>query len=143
MLALASARVHPLNDEQYEILFTAWAKQHSKEYASNEFLHRFLTWKSNMDHIRVHNADSRHTHKLAMNAFGDLTKEEFLSRYTGYTPLDNTLLRQNNMVDFSDVSIPDSVDWVNQSKVVGVKDQGQCFMLGLQRCGLYGVCLCH
>jgi len=61
-----------------------------------------------------------------MNAFGDLTKEEFLSQYTGFTPSDNTLLRQSNSVDFSDIAVPDSVDWVAANKVVGVKDQGQC-----------------
>jgi len=126
MLAVAAARVHPLTDEQYELLFTSWMKQHDKHYESSEFLHRFLTWKSNMDMIRTHNADKSHTYKLAMNTFGDMTTEEFLAVYTGYTPLDNNFLRSNNMLNFSDVDIPDSVDWVAKGNVIPVKDQGQC-----------------
>jgi C1A family cysteine protease len=126
MVALAAASLPPLKDEQYEMLFTSWARQHGKSYESHEFLHRFMVWKRNLDHVRTHNAKNEKSYTLAMNVYGDLTNEEFMGKYAGYRPIDNMFLKSNNFGNFSVKGIPASVDWRVQNKVTPVKDQGQC-----------------
>jgi len=124
-LALVSA-IAPLGDEQYEFLFTRWAQQNSKSYSSEEFLHRFMIWKSNLDYIRAH-ALKNSTYTLAMNQYGDLSNEEFVAMKNGYNFIHREHMRGQNVKIFDDdMAPPASWDWRTSNKVIGVKDQGQC-----------------
>jgi len=123
-LALVSA-IAPLGDEQYELLFTRWAKHHAKTYQSEEFLHRFLVFKSNLDYIRAH-AEKNATYTLAMNKYGDLTNAEFVAQKNGYNYIHREHMRGLNVVELDTVGLPASVDWRTQNVLVGIKDQGQC-----------------
>jgi C1A family cysteine protease len=125
-LALASAAVPLLRDEEYEFLFTAWAKEHGKEYEVDEAIHRFNIWKTNLETIRNHNADASKGFKLSMNKFGDLTNEEFRGKYNGFKNRENSFLRSRNVANLSLVGLPSSVDWNQAGKLTPVKDQGQC-----------------
>jgi len=124
-LAMASARLAPLKDAQYDFLFSSWAKQHGKVYQSHEFLYRFATWKNNLDYIRAHNAKADTTHTLAMNIYGDMPNEEFVERMTGYHHVNNAYLRRLNEKPLKK-AVPASVDWVKAGAVTPIKDQGQC-----------------
>jgi len=124
-LALASAKLAPLKDAQYDFLFSSWAKQHGKVYQSHEFLYRFTTFKNNLDYIRAHNAKNYATHTLAMNIYGDMPNEEFVERMTGYHHVAMPYLRRLNEKTIR-APAPASVDWVKAGKVTPIKDQGQC-----------------
>jgi C1A family cysteine protease len=84
-----------------------------------------MVWKGNLDYIRAHNAKNS-TYTLAMNEHGDLTNDEFLTQFVGYTPIQRDYIRSVNTKMFSAQALPDSVDWVAQGKVNPIKDQGQC-----------------
>jgi len=122
---VAAAAVPQLQDEEYEYLFTSWAKQHGKTYIADEAIHRFNVFKANLDRIRAHNAAGK-SHTLAMNKFGDLTNEEFRGMYNTFQNIDRSYIRSRNFANLSTVGLPNSVDWNAAGKVTPVKDQGQC-----------------
>jgi len=124
LVALASAAtLTPLTEEENQFLFVAWAKEHGKVYTHDEFFARYSTFKKNLATIRAHNA-GKHTFTLAMNKFGDMTREEFKGKMTGYKARAHL---PRNIVKASNASAPmDAVDWRTKGAVTGVKDQGQC-----------------
>jgi len=90
------------------------------------FFYRFNVWKANLDAIYLHNKGN-HSYTLAMNAFGDLTPQEFIGTHTGYKHIDMGYLRSlNTDGDLADVTVAPSIDWRTEGAVTDVKDQGQC-----------------
>lgn len=64
---------------------------------------------------------------MAMNEHGDLTWEEFHSKFTGYTPNNNSYLRSKNLHEApKNEVLADTVDWRQKGAVTAVKNQGQC-----------------
>ena len=63
--------VHDLPPEWH-----AWKEEHGKSYLTlNEEMWRHTVWKTNMDMIRKHNAESEvHGYTLRMNHLGDLVR---------------------------------------------------------------------
>jgi len=108
-------------------LFTK--KVHGKVYETLEADQaRFGIWKSNLDYIKKHNAEPKHTFKLAMNKFGDLTSSEFGRMFNGFNATQKlSLAKPGKVLEYNpNVQVPDSIDWRNQGYVTPVKDQGQC-----------------
>jgi len=119
-VAIASA-LTPLSEEENQFLFVSWAKEHGKVYTHDEFFHRYGTFKQNLAIVRAHNA-GKHTFTLAMNKFGDMTRDEFKGKMNGYKSrahLPRNIIKQNT-------TAADSVDWRKNNAVTAVKDQGQC-----------------
>jgi len=59
-------------------MFEEWAKAFDKIYTNTEErLHRFQIWLSNLKTIAEHNSMSNKTFTMKMNQFGDLTGDEF------------------------------------------------------------------
>merc|ERR1711998_638259 len=65
------------------------------------------------------------TYSLAMNAFGDLSGDEFKTQMLGYKKHDMGFLRSKNIVKLNNTA-PASIDWVAKGAVTAVKNQGQC-----------------
>ena len=104
-------------------------KVYNKQYASSdEATQRRLTWEANLKFINQHNLEhslGQHTFSVAMNQFGDMTKEEFAEQMNGYK-MSNKNSKGSAFLMPSNVEIPDSVDWRTQGYVTPIKDQGQC-----------------
>jgi len=116
------------------LAFDEWAREHGKVYSSyRERVYRQEIWTSNMDKILGHNV--RHvkgevSYDMAMNAFGDMTFEEFRSHKTCYggnlgkTP--KIHYKGSTFMAPLNFTVPDSTDFRPLGYVTKVKDQGQC-----------------
>jgi cathepsin L len=118
---------HLTSTDDEDALFETFKRQYGKTYNDqHDEQFRKQVFIQNLQMIREHNEAAQHSYTLAMNKFGDLTFDEFHTKYTGYRGVRNQYIRSQNYADLSDVKVADSVDWVAAGAVTGVKDQGQC-----------------
>eukprot|EP00298_Acanthocystis_sp_HF-20_P014539 c20811_g1_i1.p1 GENE.c20811_g1_i1~~c20811_g1_i1.p1 ORF type:complete len:336 (+),score=107.07 c20811_g1_i1:50-1057(+) len=127
--ALPSIQLRKLSAEE-DSLFAKFKQQHGKVYNDvHDEMYRKQVFVANLKYIRQHNieeAAGEHTYTLAMNEFGDLTFDEFHTKFTGFLGLRNRFARSQNVADLSNVKVADSVDWTTKGAVTPVKNQGQC-----------------
>uniref|UniRef100_A0A452RTJ5 Procathepsin L n=1 Tax=Ursus americanus TaxID=9643 RepID=A0A452RTJ5_URSAM len=79
-LCLGIASAAPQFDQSLDARWTRWKAANGKLYTKDEEEWRRAVWEKNMKMIDQHNEEYRqgkHSFMLAMNAFGDLTNEEF------------------------------------------------------------------
>lgn len=125
LLGLAVASANVFTEDQYQLLFTKFTQQYNKKYAADQFFYRYTVFKSNLDFIYNHNKGNA-TYKMAMNAFGDETWEEFRSTRLGFINVQRPYLRSQNTKKVHKTNVPSSLDWRSKGAVTPVKDQGQC-----------------
>lgn len=152
LVVLASAA--PLTEENFQYLFSKFAKEHKKEYGTcagtlvhtsllflwckrltwglfdafaattGEFFKAYNAFKDNMNYIQSHMSNPKRTFDVAMNQFGDMTNEEFRAKYNNYMPRG---VKPNTLhVNVNTSNLPSSVDWPSKGVVTPVKNQGQC-----------------
>ncbi|KAI9996038.1 hypothetical protein PInf_013216 [Phytophthora infestans] len=127
-LTLADALKTPI---EYEHEFSAWMKTHSVSFSDAlEFAKRLENYIANDMYIMEHNLENAWTGvKLDHNEFSSMSFEEFKFKMTGYVMPEGYLeQRLASRVDnlWSDVQVPDSVDWQDKGGVTPVKNQGMC-----------------
>jgi cathepsin L len=125
LIALAGVSAHFFSNEEYENMFVKFMQTHEKSYDAEEFFHRFNIFKANVNKIHQHNLGD-HTFTMAMNSFGDLTAEEFISTHTGYKGeiRSEATVRHHHHASRDTQS---AMDWRSHPGVVShIKDQGQC-----------------
>merc|ERR1712137_1096364 len=82
----------------------------------------------NVDEIEAENAKNL-GYEMGINQFSDLSKEEFLSTYTGLKGGSGKMWSEVPTLGehvYNGEPLAESVDWTQKGAVTGVKDQGQC-----------------
>lgn len=114
--------------------FLHYIESFNKKYNDNELEGRFTNFLKNLELIENHD----YSFELGLNAFSDLSQEEFESYAKGgYIPRENPLPTKRGLLRFGRTtscgefksktqSLPDTIDWRNRNAVTDVKDQGQC-----------------
>ena len=109
--------------------FNDFKLKYKKAYRNiNEEVERFDIFKANLAEIDAPN-NGRSSYKKGINQFTDLTKEEFKETYLGLKTFPSGLSSAEKMVKQarnSSRELPDSVNWVEEGAVTGVKNQGAC-----------------
>ncbi|WVZ95772.1 hypothetical protein U9M48_041495 [Paspalum notatum var. saurae] len=112
-------------------LFEEWVAKHRKAYASfEEKLRRFEVFKDNLKHIDEINREVS-SYWLGLNAFADLTNDEFKATYLGMINQNTPASRRSSSGSFRYAGVaagelPKEVDWRKKGAVTEVKNQGQC-----------------
>ncbi|GLT68355.1 hypothetical protein SLA2020_405970 [Shorea laevis] len=89
--SLASARSLPVLSMSER--FEQWLAQYGHVYKdATEKENRFQIFQENVKYIESHNGNSGNKYKLGINAFTDLTNEEFKSMRNGYKPSSSRIL---------------------------------------------------
>uniref|UniRef100_A0AC11ERM2 Cathepsin L n=1 Tax=Ovis aries TaxID=9940 RepID=A0AC11ERM2_SHEEP len=128
VLCLGIASAAPKFDHSLNTQWELWKAVHRKPYDLNEEGWRKAVWKKNMKMIELHNQEysqGKHSFSMAMNAFGDMTSEEFRQMMNGFQRQENKKGKVFHETIFA--SIPPSVDWREKGYVTPVKNQvGTC-----------------
>ncbi|NWH97458.1 CATL1 protein, partial [Tichodroma muraria] len=115
-------------DPALEEAWEGWKNLYAKEYPREVEALRREIWEENLRHIQQHNQEEsqgKHSYRLAMNHFGDLTNQEFNELMNGYTPVkreEPAPLFQASAA----LKAPVKVDWRAKGYVTRVKSQGDC-----------------
>lgn len=131
VVSVATACTTKRRQEEFESFRRTYRKVYKDEI---EYNYRCAVFNDNMDIIEGHNfrhARSLETYTLRLNEFTDLTREEFISMYTGLKPE----LEQRTRADMTSRSVyeynpnfkaPTSVNWTADGYDTPIKNQGKC-----------------
>lgn len=120
------------------IAFDEWTKEHGKIYQSwEERQYRQDIWMKNLKMIMAHNVQHKKGEKnyeMGMNAYGDMTSEEFKRKtcFRASNSTDNLMIPKIHykgsefLAPNGNYTLADSVDYRELGYVTKVKDQGQC-----------------
>ncbi|XP_047965664.1 cysteine protease XCP1-like [Salvia hispanica] len=103
--------------------------EHGVSYENEEVkVVRYQIFKDNVQHIEKHNQEGKHSYKLEINKFADLTNEEFLAKYARSSkPLFKRQSSNQSSFEYKDMKdIPPSLNWRDHNAVTAVKSQGGC-----------------
>ncbi|KAA8515140.1 hypothetical protein F0562_018319 [Nyssa sinensis] len=88
---------------------------------------RFQIFNDNVEFIESFNSAGTRPYKLSINAFADLTNEEFRATRNGYKMSSNPKSAKLTSFRYQNVTaVPSSMDWRKKGAVTAIKDQGQC-----------------
>ncbi|NXD43802.1 CATL1 protein, partial [Copsychus sechellarum] len=125
-VVLGAPGLDPELDDHWEL----WKSWHKKDYHEREEGWRRVVWEKNLKMIEIHNLDhalGKHSYKLGMNQFGDMTTDEFRQLMNGYIhKKSERKYRGSQFLEPNFLEAPRSVDWREKGYVTPVKDQGQC-----------------
>lgn len=110
-------------------LFEAWCEKHGRNYSSVEEKQRRLEiFADNYAFVNEHNEKRSSSYTLALNAFADLSHDEFKASYLHPIPTATSVGRNVKEPRPGELvrDIPEKMDWREKGAVTRVKDQRQC-----------------
>ncbi|XP_005078486.1 cathepsin J isoform X2 [Mesocricetus auratus] len=127
ILCFGVASASPVLDPSLDTEWQVWKTKYEKSYSQVKELWRRLVWEENMKMVKMHNgedAQGRHGFTMEMNAFGDMTAEEYRSMMTDIPVPAATKVKSepNTLLD----DLPKSEDWTKKGFVTPVRKQGPC-----------------
>ncbi|XP_012685734.1 procathepsin L-like [Clupea harengus] len=125
----ASVLAGPNTDTQLDEQWHLWKSWHSKDYHPKEEGWRRVVWEKNLKKIELHNLEQtlgKHSYRLGMNHFGDMTNEEFRQVLNGYKRGPDRRVRGSLFIEPNFLLVPKQVDWREKGYVTPIKDQGEC-----------------
>ncbi|XP_061426936.1 procathepsin L-like [Lethenteron reissneri] len=132
LVAVVSAAVaSPFLDPELSPEWESWKEFHGKTYGEKEEGWRRMIWEKNLKRISVHNLEhsmGKHTWRMGMNQFSDMTGEEFQQVMLGFRGWNGTSKASSGATFLAPAffEAPESVDWRKQGYVTDVKNQGEC-----------------
>uniref|UniRef100_A0A3B5PU01 Cathepsin L n=1 Tax=Xiphophorus maculatus TaxID=8083 RepID=A0A3B5PU01_XIPMA len=129
MLSLSAVLPAPTVDFQLDEHWNLWKSWHNKKYHEREEGWRRMVWEKNLKKIELHNLEQsmgKHSYRLGMNHFGDMTHEEFRQIVNGYKHKADRKVAGSLFLEPSFMVAPRSLDWRDKGYVTPVKDQGGC-----------------
>lgn len=106
--------------------FKAFKEKFNKNYLNEkEDAHRLNVFAHNLRYITDHNNEAdegKHTFRMGINQFTDLTEEEWKQRFTKRQNMKPRPTTKSQPTP----GRPDSVDWREEGYVTEVQDQGNC-----------------
>lgn len=119
-------------DQMYEQFLDEYKDGHgftpSSKYVLRE-ADRKAVFSAKVKEIKEFNSDSSNTYKKAINAFSDMTEDEFFDYYhlVGDAQECSATKHSNDLSYLEELKdIPSSWDWRDQGVVTPVKNQGKC-----------------
>nr|XP_028604530.1 cathepsin L1 isoform X1 [Podarcis muralis] len=129
-LSLEACFAAPGLDPALDDHWGMWKSWHNKKYHEKEEGWRRMIWEKNLKMIELHNLDhslGKHSYRLGMNHFGDMTNEEFRQVMNGFKrSKTERKFSGSQFLEPNFLEVPRSVDWRDRGYVTPVKDQGQC-----------------
>ncbi|XP_038189989.1 cathepsin Q-like isoform X2 [Arvicola amphibius] len=114
------------HDPSLDAEWEEWKILYEKSYSLEEPLRRTV-WEKNMNMIKLHNGENglgKNGYTMKMNAFGDMTDEEFKKMVVAF-PM-QTQERGKGIWKRSLSGLPKFVDWRKEGYVTPVRHQGNC-----------------
>jgi len=125
LLSAASVQA-TLSERDYQQKFTSFMNQFQKTYQHDEFFTRYAIFKNNFNMIEAHNSGN-HSFSMGVNAFADMSSEEFKAQYTGLNYVNSPYARSQNLAELDmNAPVAASLDWRTKGAVNAVKNQEQC-----------------
>lgn len=127
LAAISIYKIHSMDDVKKItpdlVKFAKYVKEHNKRYSSpKEYLYRFGIFQQRLREVETQNAQNDALYTTAINKFSDLTKEEFLTKYTGL----RLSQAPKNVEYINTLSQTAGIDWRTKGAVNPIKNQGQC-----------------
>ncbi|XP_008831323.1 cathepsin M-like [Nannospalax galili] len=120
----AARSLDPSLDAEWE----EWKTNYEKTYSPDEEVQKRAVWEENMKLIKQHNEEhdqGEHGFTMEMNAFGDMTSEEFKETMIN-RPVSNLRKGKRIQKRLALDDFPKKMDWRKKGYVTPVQYQGRC-----------------